>query len=66
MKTCQTDNLFFGVLTGFMSSTIMLVTCMAIVQSALPTPSVKAPGPVVKAERVNAAAELPARQPVRL
>lgn len=66
MKTYQKDNLFFGVLTGFMSSAMILVTCVAIAQSALPASSAKAPEPVVKAERVNVAAELPAREPVRL
>lgn len=66
MKTHQTDNLFFGVLTGFMSLTMMLVTCAATVQSVLPAPAANQLGQQAKADLVRMATELPTRQPVNL
>jgi len=66
MKTHHTDNLFFGLLTGVMSLTMMLVACVAIAQSALQPHPANLARQSSTIERVSAAAELPAGAPVRL
>lgn len=66
MKAHHTDNLFFGLLTGLMSSTMMVVTCVAIAQSALQPHAANVARQSPKVERVTVATELPAGAPVRL
>jgi hypothetical protein len=66
MKATQTDNVFFGMLTGFISTAMMLITCVTIAQVALRGPADAGQVPQVKQGQVNVAGELPATQVVAL